>query len=135
MSERKEETFTVRDRRISAADGAVKEQTQKGAVHEIKEDKGGKETAQQKPAPLPAPDFSSFILSLAASAQVSLGIVPNPETNLTARNLPAAKHMIDTIAMLKEKTNGNLTADETSLIEDVLYSLRMLYIKSLEDGL
>ena len=73
-------------------------------------------------------DFSSFILSLASSAFYYMGDTPDPEGKKEI-NLEIAKHTIDTIAMLEEKTTGNLTNDEVKLIEDILYKLRTRYIK------
>jgi hypothetical protein len=77
----------------------------------------------------PALNFSTFVLSLATSAQVHLGAVPNPMTGKAEPNLPFAKETIDLIGMLEEKTRGNLTEDERRLLEHVLYDLRMMYIE------
>jgi len=88
--------------------------------------------AGQYDANLTELDFSTFVISLATSAQVGLGVVPHPETNEAARNLPAAKQMIDIIALMKEKTKGNLTDDESSLLDQVLHNLRIHYVRALE---
>ena len=74
-------------------------------------------------------DFSGFILSLNASALIHLGEIPDPQSKERALNLPAAKHTIDILELLIEKTTGNLTPDEQKLIEDVVYNLRMKYVK------
>lgn len=79
-------------------------------------------------------DFSTFIISLATSAQVGLGAIPHPETNQSAQNLPAAKQMIDILALLGEKTKGNLTEAESSLLDQVLHNLRIHYIRVVEGG-
>ena len=76
----------------------------------------------------PTPDFNFFITTLALQASIALGQVPNPATNKTEEDPTQAKFLIDTLGMLKEKTKGNLTADETNLLESLLYELRMLYI-------
>jgi hypothetical protein len=76
----------------------------------------------------PEPDFNFFVTTLALQASVSLGIVPNPGTNQKEENLPQAKFLIDTLDVLKTKTQGNLTQEETTLLENVLYELRMQYI-------
>jgi hypothetical protein len=78
---------------------------------------------------LPAIDFSTFIMSLNASALVSLGVLSDPIAGQTARNLAIGKQTIDIIAMLEEKTKGNLTPDEAKLIKGVLYDLRITYVK------
>ena len=56
----------------------------------------------------------------------------HPETNQTAQNFPAAKQMIDILAMLQIKTKGNLTEAEEALIEQVLFSLRIHYVRTVE---
>ena len=76
----------------------------------------------------PDPDFNFFITTLALQATIALGQVPNPATNKTEEDLTQAKFLIDTLGMLKEKTQGNLNAEEDSLLDNVLYELRMQYI-------
>jgi len=71
-------------------------------------------------------DFSTFILSLASSAMVNLGIVENEEAP-TQPDLPAARQLIDMIGVLEEKTRGNLTESEEKLIKSLLYDLRVQY--------
>ncbi len=79
--------------------------------------------------PLPQVTFATFILSLNTSALVHLGEIPDPERQEAECNLQLARHAIDTIAMLQEKTDGNLTDDEKSLIEHILFDLRMRFVK------
>lgn len=74
-------------------------------------------------------DFSGFLLSLATSAMAHLGELPDPTTGQKREDLKAAHQMIDIISMLKDKTKGNLETDEQRLIDDVLYELRMKYLK------
>jgi hypothetical protein len=73
-------------------------------------------------------DFPAFLLSLATSAMAHLGEVPDPATGEKSENLGAAQQMIDILSLLKEKTQGNLEADEDRLLEDLLYELRMKYL-------
>ncbi|MBX6422117.1 DUF1844 domain-containing protein [Thermosulfurimonas sp. F29] len=80
-------------------------------------------------APLPPVTFSTFILSLNTAALIHLGELPNPETNEKSVNLELARHTIDTLDMLREKTRGNLTPDEERLLESILYELRIRYVK------
>jgi len=88
-----------------------------------------KESLQkQGKAHAPEPDFSFFITTLSLQASIDLGQVPNPVTNKKEENLTQAKFLIDTLGMLKEKTKGNLTKEETEFLENVLYELRMQYI-------
>ena len=79
---------------------------------------------------LPGIDFSTLVLSLATSAMVHLGVVPESEGGATQKNLPLAQQTIDTLVLLQEKTRGNLTDDETRLLQSVLYELRMSFVKS-----
>ena len=87
-----------------------------------------KQTEQNAP-PLPAITFSTFIFSLNSSALVQLGVMDDPMTGQKTKNLPLAKQTIDVISMLQEKTTGNLTADEAAMLKNILYDLRILYVK------
>lgn len=73
--------------------------------------------------------FANLILSLAGSAQMSLGIAPNPFTQKVEKNLPQAKQTIDLLGMLEEKTRGNLSPEEASLMKVVLSDLRLRYVE------
>ncbi|MBQ8744407.1 MAG: DUF1844 domain-containing protein [Mailhella sp.] len=77
---------------------------------------------------LPEVTFSTFVLSLASSALVHLGEVPNPETGSTTRDEALARNAIDVLTMLDDKTRNGLTPDESKLIRDVLYELRMKFV-------
>jgi len=79
---------------------------------------------------LPRIDFSSFILSLYSSGLVQLGTVEDPSTGKKTKNLEMAKYTIDMIAMLQEKTTGNLTGDEANLLKALLSELRMAYVEA-----
>jgi hypothetical protein len=72
--------------------------------------------------------FSTFILSLSTSALVHLGELPDPITNRKEINLQLAQQTISIIEMLKDKTKGNLTSEEESLIDSVLYDVRLKYL-------
>lgn len=80
------------------------------------------------PAVMPEVTFSTFVLSLASSALVHLGEVPNPETGGTTRNEALARNAIDVLTMLDDKTRNGLTPEESKLIRDVLYELRMKFV-------
>lgn len=73
------------------------------------------------------PNFSMFISSLSMQSLIFLGEIDNPITHKKEENLEQAKYIIDTLAMLKEKTKGNLTASEANILDNVLYELRMKY--------
>lgn len=74
-------------------------------------------------------NFSNFLISLSTSVLFNFGDFPDPTTQKAEKNLPAAKQIIDTISMLKNKTEGNLDEDEKALLDGVLYELRMRYVK------
>ena len=79
----------------------------------------------------PEVSFIAFIFSLASNAAVHFGDLPDPMTNHTREpDLEAAAQLIDIIAMLEEKTRGNLTAEERQLIDQVLFELRMRYVEA-----
>ena len=78
---------------------------------------------------LPSIDFTTFILSLSHSALMHLGEAPDPESGASEQSLPLARQTIDLIAMLEEKTKGNLTGDEERLIGQILFDLRMRYVE------
>ncbi len=77
----------------------------------------------------PTIDFYTFVLSLGSSAFIYLGDAPNPESGeAMAANLPLAKQTIDLLDMLREKTRGNLTAEEEKFMENLLTDLRLRYV-------
>ncbi|HAO93255.1 MAG: hypothetical protein A2X93_02170 [Deltaproteobacteria bacterium GWC2_56_8] len=80
---------------------------------------------------LPPLDFSTFILSLSTSVVMNLGLVENPVTKQTEKEPAVAKQTIDLIALLKDKTKGNLTGEEAKLLDDVLHELRVWYCKAI----
>jgi len=74
----------------------------------------------------PSIDFNTFVLSLSTSALMCLGKLPDAEDATV--NLAHAKQSIDCIALLEEKTRGNLTGEEERLISEVLYDLRLRFV-------
>lgn len=79
---------------------------------------------------LPEVDFITFVYSLASAAMVHLGEMADPESGQTVASLPLAKHTIDTLAMLEDKTRNNLAEDEAKHLGDILAHLRMLYVRA-----
>jgi hypothetical protein len=74
--------------------------------------------------------FAAFVLSLAHTTAVHLGDVPDPASgHPSPPNLAAASQMIDILALLEEKTRGNLTAEERQLLDQVLYELRLRFVE------
>lgn len=77
---------------------------------------------------MPEVTFSTFILSMASSALVQLGEVPDPESGRTGQDLIMAKHSIDVLSMLQEKTRNNLDESEKGILDALLYELRMKFV-------
>lgn len=86
-------------------------------------------SARQEQRSPPPVDFSTFVLSLASTAMVQLGVAPHPETGETVREPLLARETIDILGMLREKTKGNLTDEETRFFDALLYDLRMKYVE------
>jgi hypothetical protein len=79
---------------------------------------------------LPEVTFTTFVMSLNTAALFHLGELADPETGKTGRDLTLAKHTIDTLGLLKEKTAGNLTGDEENLLDAVLYDLKLRFVSA-----
>jgi hypothetical protein len=78
--------------------------------------------------------FTAFVFSLASSAAIHFGDLPDPVTGGKAEpNLDGAAQMIEILALLEEKTRGNLTAEERQLLEELLYELRMRFVEATND--
>ncbi len=76
-------------------------------------------------------DFPTFLLSLCSSALIHMGEAPDPVSGeKSPKNLPLAQQSIDLLALLQEKTKGNLSKDEERFLEQLLYDLRMKYIEA-----
>ncbi|MDR2851223.1 MAG: DUF1844 domain-containing protein [Desulfovibrio sp.] len=82
---------------------------------------------------LPEVTFSTFILSLASSALVQLGEVTNPETNRLEQDLCMARHSIDILTMLRQKTERSLDNQEQQMLDSILYELQMKYVIKYKD--
>lgn len=85
--------------------------------------------ASQTMTDQPAISFTAFIMSLATTAAVHFGDIADPVSGTSQPNLPAAGQMIDILSMLKDKTRGNLDAEETELVDNLLYELRMRFVE------
>lgn len=113
-----EKGFEINDRRKAGGEGA-----DAGKKHD---ESGGR--AGDEAAGLPPLDFISFCGSLGGTALMYLGERLSPDQPETPKDLPAAKHMIDLLDLLKQKTKGNLAEDEAAMLDNLLYNLRMRYI-------
>lgn len=84
---------------------------------------------------LPPVDFSGLALSLATSALYHLGLVADPQTGKSGpKDLRLARHSIDTLELLEEKTQGNLSQEEASLLSNLLTELRMRFVEAGREG-
>jgi hypothetical protein len=77
----------------------------------------------------PEPSFAGLLGMLSTQAMVALGIIPNPVTQKADRQLPLARYFIDLIAVLEQKTSGNLDVDEAAAVEESLHTLRMAFVQ------
>ena len=135
MSKEEEETeFRVTDKRIFRENGDIRDESSEKHPQSESES-GAPETADSRiPAAEMPPehgiriDFTSYTLSYYTQGLVLLGEVPNPYTNKKEEDIEGARHMIDILSMLEEKTKGNLSAQEQQLLESVLYELRMKFM-------
>jgi len=94
-----------------------------------KDDAGAVEdTTDAGPQAIPKPTFQVIVTNLAIQALVSLGEIANPITRKQSRDLIHAKHTIDLLGILEEKTKGNLTDEEEKLLESTLFDLRTRYL-------
>jgi len=93
------------------------------------------EEKKQQPTPgpaetatMPPASFEMLLTTLATEAMMSLGLVPHPVSGKQEMARDQAKYFIDTLAMLQEKTAGNLTPDEDKALDGLLAQLRMAYV-------
>ena len=127
-SEQKTGNFTVTDRRAFDQSGAPKSEPPAAPEKPA-------EAARTAPEPsrsLPPADFATLVLSLGSSAVMYLGQEDGPDGKKTTRNLPMAKHAIDLLTVLEEKTKGNLSAEEDQILESLLFDLRLRYVETLK---
>ena len=79
--------------------------------------------------------FTAFVLSLASTAAIHLGDLPDPATGTPGKtNLEGAAQMIEILALLDQKTRGNLTAEERQILEQILYELRLRFVEASGSG-
>ena len=95
-------------------------------------------TAVSQPADAAAPiaemTFATFMVGLSTQALVHLGEIPDPQAGQLAEDLLAAEQLIDLIAMLQDKTRGNLDNGEVQLVQAILFELRMKYVERARQG-
>ena len=143
--EQREQGFVVSDKRLFTKDGERRETEDRTATA----NRPAAERTPPPPTPPPADrpsaseprprqeelrqgeltiDFSTDVVMLANTVMMLLGQMPDPTTQQRHLDLPQAKHTIDILMMLRDKTRGNLTPEEAKLLEDVMPQLQMAYV-------
>jgi len=116
-----EQGFVIRDRRASGGAEAA-------PVAASPSKQSISATSSTEPAQAPPVTFSSFVISLGSSSLMLMGEQLDPSQASIPVNLPQAKEIIDLLSVLEDKTKGNLTPDEQTVLRDMLYALRMKYV-------
>ncbi|HYZ86988.1 MAG TPA: DUF1844 domain-containing protein [Bryobacteraceae bacterium] len=92
-------------------------------------------TTRENELPIPPATFEFFVLSLKMQAEMALGLLHITEEDKDkAPDFRVARHTIDLLSMLSEKTKGNLTIDEQRLIENSLTELRFRFVQRMEES-
>ncbi|UCD15618.1 MAG: DUF1844 domain-containing protein [Candidatus Omnitrophota bacterium] len=91
-----------------------------------------KTEAQTKKEAYHQPTFTVFLSSISMQAMIAMGRIDNPVTGKKEESVEQARFLIDTLGILQEKTKGNLTAEEQTLLDDSLFNLRMMYVEDRE---
>jgi hypothetical protein len=129
-----ESGFTVRDRRRVTLEGesAEKKEQEQPAAEAPRGGSESEEYRAERGQKLPPVDFSGFVLGLGQMALVHLGELPEPQSGNSARDLEQARHTIDLLDMLEEKTRGNLTGDEAKLLQSLVSELKLRYVRAMK---
>ncbi len=121
MSE-EEQGFVIRDKRgRSEPEASIPPEAKTSAAQPVS-------SAESPHAPHPPLSFSSFVFSLGTSSLMLMGETLDPQQPPPPVNLPQAKEIVDILSLLEEKTKGNLSSEEASVLGDMLYTLRMKYV-------
>lgn len=148
--EQRDQGFVVSDKRLFTKDGERRETedrtatANRPAAERTPPPQASATPPESPPTPPPADrptaseprprqgelaiDFSTYVIMLANTVMMLLGQMPDPATQQRHLDLPQAKHTIDILMMLRDKTRGNLTAEEATLLEDVMPQLQMAYV-------
>ncbi|MBF0549747.1 MAG: DUF1844 domain-containing protein [Deltaproteobacteria bacterium] len=138
-----EKGFTVKDRRSFRPSPDESNPVEQGASESV--ERPAPESQASRPekkaeaqahrtgegnVPLPHPSLAQLVISLSTTTFISLGQMPNLDTGKMEKDLELAKYNIDLLAMLQEKTRGNLTDEEDKLLDGLLYELRIKYVQA-----
>ncbi len=118
--------FIIRDRRgRSAAESEVPAEKPVSSPSPVAP---ARDAAAEEVHGAPPVTFSSFVFSLGTSALMLMGETLDPQQAAPPVNVPQAKEMIDILSMIEEKTKNNLSPEESSVLRDMLYTLRMKFV-------
>lgn len=93
----------------------------------------GKVPDQEGRCVMPEVTFMAFIMSLNTSALFHLGEIADPQTGEKLVDFSLARHAIDTLVLLQEKTKGNLDSDETEMLKNILYDVKLRFVQAAKD--
>ena len=108
---------------VEAPEPAVEE-----AIPEAPQDAEGEDGDEDLPGAKDPASFVNFLSTLATNAAAALGAIPHPATGQRSLDLDSGKYWLDTISMLREKTQGNLHPKEAKLLDQLLGDLKMQYV-------
>ena len=132
MSE--EESFKITDRRGRDEDPTAARATETSGTAEAESrDRAGEVRSGSRAAAGP-PDLAALFIMFANSALVGLGAVPEPGTDDRRLDLDQARTAIDILLMLRDKTKGNRTEQESRLLEELVYDLQMRFVQRASGG-
>lgn len=119
---------------VKSENSRLDEQTKQESVKEADTAGAEAESAQQPqpklaPDQLPPADFALLLSMLSTQAMVALGMLPHPVSEDAGPDLVLAKHFVDLLGILEEKTQGNLTDQEEALLSVTLHELRMRFVQ------
>ncbi|MEE8300950.1 MAG: DUF1844 domain-containing protein, partial [Candidatus Tectomicrobia bacterium] len=129
--EQTERGFTVADKRQFTKEGQRKPEARPTDAPQPSAPPPPRQEAPRQEAPphdMPPADFSTFVAMMANNVMMFLGQIPDPATQQPRRDLLQAKHTIDILIMLRDKTQGNQTAEEEQLLQELLPQLQMAYV-------
>lgn len=134
MEEEEKSGFRVKDSRRFTAEGEQRSdapaEEERAGTGEVRGESFVARDGEDEHGPLPEMNFSTFVLSMHASAAMHMGLVADPQTGQALPvQLPLAQQTIDILSMMEQKTKGNLTQEEEQLLGGVLYELRMLFLE------
>jgi hypothetical protein len=137
MDESEKSEFTIRDKRRFTTEGESKatsgESQPETPPEQPKTEASSEKTADQKREREYQPlDFNSFVLSLANTALLQMGMIKFPDSE-AERDLLGARQTIDLLALLQDKTRGNLSDQEQKILDETLFQLRIAFVEAAKE--